>query len=79
MLLSGIGYQEFTAGPAFQRVSGASEIPDSVHLLKLARPERFELPTSWFVVADSNYSYLYFNKLDSPPSSNLPLKAVKDV
>lgn len=45
----------------------------------MVRPERFELSTTWFEVADTIFYSLLFNKLDSLPSPNLPLKAAKDV
>ena len=38
-----------------------------------ARPERFELPTAWFVGAIEN-THQIKTKLDGPPSHNLPLR-----
>jgi len=38
----------------------------------LARPERFELPTFWFVGRRDFFSVIKINKLDGPPSSNFP-------
>ena len=45
--------------------------------MSLARPERFELPTFWFV-GRLGFSRLFeINKLDGPPSLYVPLNFVK--
>ena len=39
--------------------------------MDLARPERFELPTFWFVGRDVKLWLFEINNLDGPPSPNL--------
>jgi hypothetical protein len=43
----------------------------------LARPERFELPTFWFVGRPGFCRLFQFNKLDGPPSPNFPPRLVE--
>ena len=40
--------------------------------ISLARPERFELPTFWFVGRTSFNRLFQINKLYGPPSPNFP-------
>ena len=42
-----------------------------------ARPERFELPTFWFVGAPNDERVCQINKLDGPPSPGFPPKLVE--
>jgi len=44
---------------------------------KMARPERFELPTTWFEGTDAKNGFLLINKLDGPPSTFLSLTAAE--
>ena len=43
-------------------------------LVFVARPERFELPTAWFVGVIESYTLDKNSNLDGLPSSNLPLR-----
>jgi len=45
--------------------------------MQLARPERFELPTFWFVGRLGFCRLLEINKLDGPPSPNFPSRLAK--
>ena len=44
---------------------------------KLARPERFELPTFWFVGRAAIFRHFEINNLDRPPSPNFPPRVAK--
>jgi hypothetical protein len=44
---------------------------------KLARPERFDLPTFWFVGRPAFCRSFKFNKLDGPPSTNFSPRLAK--
>ena len=44
-------------------------------LNEMARPERFELPTFWFVGRSAFSRFFRINKLDGPPSPNFTLRS----
>ena len=74
--------RDYVAGPLLRRPVGAAEtekgpLARDPFFVSLARPERFELPTFWFVGRLGFCRFFQFKKLDGPPSLYVPPSLAK--